>query len=614
MGNNNLNKERVLVVAFIILLIGIFLATALSRLYLEEYSRMLQESVSQRIIQSARSLSHLATEEELDQLRYPEDEVSLMHSEIRERLNNFAAENDVVFAYFIRKDGDQFVYIIDNDEENPVSIGEPVEPDGYMESAFSGTAICMSFGEYAENWEGLITAYAPMFDENGQVFAISAVDISDEMMLYVMNQNLTISIVFVVLLIAVIIVAIFLIIIMRRRAAEYLAASVAKTEFLSNMSHEIRTPMNAIIGLSRMSREAEDVEEIHKYNDNIINSSSYLLTLINNILDINKIESGHMIQEELDIDLLKLLSSIKSMIAPQAEIKSIDLRFEINKIVPTRIISDSTHLTQILMNLLGNAIKFTPDKGTVILEVKALDIDLVNRKVHLDFSVSDTGIGIATKNIEKLFKPFEQEDGSTTRKYGGSGLGLTISKLLVELLGGEIKIKSEQGEGSTFSFDIVAGLPIDGKEILGNENYSVIEEKNDKTIPDGHGKVFLLADDNDINLMIAKSMLETYGAQIDTATNGLECVELFTENPGKYSIIFMDIQMPVMDGYEATKLIRASGLPHSKEIPIIAMTANVFLEDIERAKQAGMDYHIPKPIDPDRLANAINEYLEKSPL
>jgi signal transduction histidine kinase/CheY-like chemotaxis protein len=605
----SIEKERVLFIVFIVLVAGVFLTAAFSRVYMNQYTQMLQENVSDRLIQTAKSLAALVTEEELDQLRTPADAESATYAAVREKLFEFAEYNDVVFAYYMRMAGDDYTYIADNDIEFPVEVGEVTEPDGYIMHTFAGEAVSTVMGNYAGVWEGLMSAYAPMYNNDGELYAVACVDIGDDVMVSVTRQNQRISVALVVLLAAVILVSILLIFIMRRRAAEYFAASMAKTDFLSRMSHEIRTPMNAIIGLSRMGRDSRDIDEIHAYNENIISSSSYMLSLINNILDISKIEAGHMALENIDVDLQQLLSGVHTMIAPQTESKHIDLKFEIDGAVPQYIMGDSTHLTQIFMNLLGNAVKFTPEEGVITLSAKM--IGQGQEHLRLEFSVRDTGIGIAPENIQKLFEPFEQEDGSTMRKYGGTGLGLTISKLLVELMDGTIRVESTPGKGSSFIFDIRA----DASQNAANDGEhtalgTLITDKGSKTRPDCRGKLFLLVEDNDINQMIAENMFGQMGANVEMADNGKEGVEAFLANPEKYDAVFMDIQMPVMDGYEATRQIRASGLPRAAGIPIIAMTANVFREDIEKAKRAGMNAHISKPLDPDQVAETIRKHIK----
>ena len=609
MKQSRIDSERIFFVIFIVLVAFVFLTTAFSRVYMNEYTHMLQESVSDRLIQTAKSLSDLVPKEELDKLTKEGDEESETYAEIREKLFDFAEYNDLVFAYYMRMVGDEYTYIIDNDEEEPVGVGEVTDPDDYVMYAFEGEAVSTVMGIYAGVWEGLMTAYAPVYDKNGELFAVAGVDISDEMMVQVLKQNQRISYAFMFLLIAVIAVVGFLIYKMRRRASEYLAASNAKTSFLSSMSHEIRTPMNSIIGLSRMCRDSDELSEIHKYNEDIISSSSYLLSLINNILDINKIEAGHMTLESVDVDLQRLLSNVHTMTAPPAEDKSIDLRFEIDKDVPSHIMSDSTHLTQVIMNLLGNSVKFTPENGSVTLIAKVLDHSA--DKIHLEFIIRDTGIGIAPENMKKLFNPFEQESASTARKYGGSGLGLTITKLLVELMGGTISVDSVQGIGSAFTFDIVAGVSQLADEADGSAGIgTLIAEKAGKPRPDCRGMLFLLVEDNDINQMIAENMFGQLGANVEIANNGLEGLEAFKADPEKYDAIFMDVQMPVMDGHEATRQIRDYDHPRAAVIPIIAMTANVFREDVEKAKEAGMDAHIGKPLDPNQVDEAILKHTK----
>ncbi|MDR1797306.1 MAG: response regulator [Clostridiales Family XIII bacterium] len=605
--------QRVLLVLFSILVVGIFVTTAFSRLYLQQYTQMLQEANSERLIQAARTAAEtLLTPGELDELRAPEDMEKPVFAEKRAELKEFAAYNDLLFVYYMRLDDGQLEYIIDNDEDpaTMVTPGMATEPDDYVMEAFAGSPVSTDMGTYAGDWDGFMSAYAPVLDEAGGVCAVAGVDIIDSAMVGMLAKNTFINRMFIFELIAMVIVSFFLILCFRQRAEEFRSASLAKSTFLSSMSHEIRTPMNAIIGLSRMSRQSQDIDEIHGHAENILSSSGYLLSLINNILDISKIEAGHMTLEQLEVNLPAMLTNIRTMIAPQTEAKRLTLHFETDGTVPETVVTDSTHLTQIIMNLLGNAVKFTPEGGSVTLSARlaARSEDAAT----LEFSVSDTGIGIAREHFARLFEPFEQESAGTTRQYGGTGLGLSIAKLLCELMGGHIGVESELGKGTTFTFDIRAGLPKgagrSGGIAAGEIAQTPLPQKELPRIS-CRGKRFLIVEDNEINQVIAESMLSEFGAAVEFASNGLEGVDTYLSDPERFDAIFMDIQMPVMDGFEATRHIRKSAVQGAKTVPIIAMSANVFKEDVDKTFAAGMNAFIGKPLEPDQVAKALFETI-----
>jgi CheY-like chemotaxis protein len=314
-----------------------------------------------------------------------------------------------------------------------------------------------------------------------------------------------------------------------------------------------------------------------------------------------------MTLEHVEFNLSLLLHNIHTVLAPAAATKKIQLYVEVDGEVPKNIIGDSTRLTQILMNLLGNAITYTPIGGKVTLKLRARHITADS--VHLVFSVSDTGIGIAKENLDRIFYPFEQEYVSTNRKYGGTGLGLAISKMLTELMEGHIDVESEPDKGTTFTFDIGVGLPPidDGvRSTVSTEGLDKpVAPKTEMPRTDCSDMVFLVVEDNELNQVVAENMLSQYGATIELANNGKEAVGMYLKNPNRYSAIFMDIQMPVMDGYAATRCIRESGTLYASTIPIIAMTASVFQEDIDKTVQVGMNAFVGKPLEPEQVANAI---------
>ncbi len=519
------------------------------------------------------------------------------------------------------------------------------------------------------------------------------------------------------------------------------AANKAKSQFLSNMSHEIRTPMNAIIGMTKIAKDSDNLAKIRSCLDKVDISSAHLLNIINDILDLSKVESGTIDLVENDFDLEKVLIELVNVLSLKAEEKQMNLFVNIDNNVPRRLNGDPTRLSQVIMNLMSNAIKFSPEKGNVALYVTALSI--VDQRVELEVSIADNGIGMTDDQKLKLFQAFEQADYSDTKRYAGAGLGLAISKRIVQAMGGKINVESEFSSGSTFTFtailkvldtnDMVNSASVfeSGKtlsilivddsvemceylksildvhnitstvvtsgeaaieavrevagtrsafdivlmdyqmegingieasveiaklggpppkiimmsmhdtsaletkartvgivkmmhkpifpsalistinEIMGSDKVSPPAEKDKKY--SFKGRNLLIVEDVDINREILVAILEKTGISSDTAVNGLEAIEKFKARPTAFDVILMDVQMPVMDGYKCTQEIRNSGLPWASEIPIIALTANAFKEDIERSMQFGMNGHLCKPIDEEKLMSELERVFSAFP-
>ncbi|MEA3354038.1 MAG: ATP-binding protein [Campylobacterota bacterium] len=373
-------------------------------------------------------------------------------------------------------------------------------------------------------------------------------------------------------------------------------ATRAKADFLANMSHEIRTPLNAIIGFIDIVQQNINDQESQEYLEIVKSSGDSLLTIINDILDFSKIESGNMSVENIDFNLKKLLRDIGLLFYEKTKSKSISLKIHFDPSTPQVINSDPTRFKQVAMNLIGNAIKFTGRNGKVEMFVK------YNSSVEsLTFAVQDSGIGIAKENIDKIFNPFSQEDNTTTRKFGGTGLGLTISKDLVKLLGGKLKVESEQDVGSRFYFTI----PV--KRV--DKSIEIKKVDKNKQLKRFKGKI-LLVEDNHTNQIFMKVILKKLGLDFDIANDGLEALELFTLN--KYDAILMDENMPNMNGIEATKkILDIENEVNVEHTPIIALTANALKSDRKRFLDVGMDEYLPKPLKIDNLIAVFNKFLEE---
>lgn len=384
------------------------------------------------------------------------------------------------------------------------------------------------------------------------------------------------------------------------------SANQAKSSFLSNMSHEIRTPMNAIIGMTEIAkRTMPDTNTVTECLNKIDLASHHLLNLINDILDMSKIESGRMKLNKEPLVLSDIINRVDSIVRPQATEK--EVHFDIVSLYDTQnIIGDSLRLSQIMVNILGNALKFTPKDGTISFTIE--EISKSDTRADIKFTISDTGIGISEDAKKKIFTAFEQANDNTASQYGGTGLGLTISNDFVHLMGGKLEVESEAGKGSSFFFTLPFALPTpEQQQLLQKETEETQEEYEEYDLTDLH---FLMAEDNELNAEIAKTMLEMSGAKITVVSNGQEAVSAFKAAPkGTYQCILMDVNMPVMNGYEATKSIRSLSHEDAKTIPILALTANAFDEDKKDALEAGMNGHVAKPIELNILVNQIQRLL-----
>ena len=376
------------------------------------------------------------------------------------------------------------------------------------------------------------------------------------------------------------------------------AANLAQREFLARMSHELRTPMNGVLGMTRLAMQADPPPAQMEYLRKIQSSAALLLGIINDILDFSRIEAGKLTIERHHFDLHEMVENIRELILPRAGENNLDFTIAMDASVPQYVVGDELRLSQVLLNLLGNASKFTL-KGYVTLEMRAET--LPSGSLHLHCVVRDSGIGMTKDQLEALFTPFSQADTSISREFGGTGLGLSISKALVELMGGIIIASSESGKGSEFSFFV---------ELEPASDEALPVQKDEHSWDNAHynGQSFLLVEDNAINQEIALAILEELGAAVDVANNGEEGVKAFLQKD--YSLILMDVRMPIMDGLEATRRIRSSDKHDAATVPIIAMTANAMREDREASKEAGMNGHIAKPIDMNELKSVLYQQLK----
>ena len=385
-----------------------------------------------------------------------------------------------------------------------------------------------------------------------------------------------------------------------RAAAE--TANAAKSTFLNNMSHDIRTPMNAIIGFTNIALKQNPKPEVKACLDKISDSSEHLLALINDVLDISRIESGKVQYTPAPVDIAEVSESVLTIMYGYLSNRDITFQTELGQPQTRYVLTDAVRVREVLVNILGNAVKFTNDGGTVTYAVSYHPGE-DDRHVNVRYRISDTGIGMSEDFVDHIFDEFSQEDLGARTQYKGTGLGMAITKRYVDLMGGTISVESKKGVGSTFTVE----LPM---EIADSCEGKITDYAVGKA--DLHGLKVLLAEDNDLNAEIAIVQLEELGMQITRAVDGKEAVRCFAENPqGTFDIILMDIMMPQMNGYEATKAIRSlDDRPDGRTIPIIAMTANAFAEDVQASLDAGMNGHLSKPIVIDEVVKAIARNLD----
>ena len=385
-------------------------------------------------------------------------------------------------------------------------------------------------------------------------------------------------------------------------------ASNAKTTFLSNMSHDIRTPMNAVIGFTTLlAKDAENPDKVREYTKKIMASGQHLLGLINDILEVSKIESGKLVLTEEEFALADLISSIDAIIRPMAGEKDQEFHVEITDIEHEYFIGDETRINQILINLLSNAVKYTQKGGNIWLRIIGLK-QHSGQFERIRIEVEDDGYGMTQEYLKTIFDVFTRAENSTTNKVQGTGLGMAITKNIVELMGGTIEVFSEVDKGSLFRVEVELGISESRAEEQGKGKSPEAEEEGSL-----QGLNFLAAEDNEINAEILSEILASEGASCEILENGRLVLERFMESEkGEFDAILMDVQMPVMNGYEATRAIRQLPREDADTIPIIAMTANAFVEDEKEALKAGMNVHLAKPIDVGMLKKVINRYIKRN--
>ena len=379
------------------------------------------------------------------------------------------------------------------------------------------------------------------------------------------------------------------------------AANEAKTEFLQRMSHDIRTPINGIRGMVNMADHyADDMEKQTEYRTKVKEASNLLLELVNDVLDMSKLESGEVVLEESPFNLSSIFREVFNVIEQMAAEQNIRIVWEKKEIIHSDLIGSPMYVKRVMMNILSNAVKYNRENGQIYISCREISSEQPEMTI-MEFVCRDTGIGMTDEFQKHIFEPFAQEHTGSRTKFTGTGLGMPITKKLVEKMGGTVTFESEKGVGTTFVIRVPFKIDLDADKR---------EEQTDASEKSIKGLHILLAEDNELNMEITEFVLQNEGADLTKAWDGQEAVELFRNSePGEFDVILMDIMMPVMDGYEAAKMIRFLDREDAKEIPIIAMTANAFTEDRIKAKAAGMDEHVAKPVDVELLIKVIHKLV-----
>lgn len=386
---------------------------------------------------------------------------------------------------------------------------------------------------------------------------------------------------------------------LRVAAEEAKRANIAKTDFLRRMSHDIRTPINGILGMLQVAEHfADDTEKLRECRGKMKDSAEYLLNLVNSVLDMNKLESGKILPQENPFDFSDVLRDIDNLVGTQAIEKGIKLKFSKHNVIHNYLIGSPLYLRQIFMNIGTNAVKYTEPGGEI--DISCEEIPIHEEMSLYRLTVKDTGIGIGDEFKDRIFEAFAQEKSGMIEAKQGTGLGMAICKQLTDLLNGKIWFESEKGKGTTFVVEIPIRL----------DQNKIFEDEKKIKASKIEGKKILIVEDNELNAEIVQVMLEQAGAIVEIASNGEQAVELFTvSRPGEYAVVLMDIMMPVMNGYEATRAIRGLEREDAEKIPIIAMSANAFQEDVMECRAVGMNRHLAKPLNEKKLMLAIEEYL-----
>jgi signal transduction histidine kinase/CheY-like chemotaxis protein len=582
-------------ILFFISFLALFIVSIVANYFINFSVRAMEHNMKHRMISVAEYLASSVSIEELDKYQTKEDMKLQSYKDLREKLLEFSKKADVLYVYFMRPSPDsaQYIqYIVDNDFDEKTRVGLDTPPFNsrhtpWMVPVFEkGQSMYSGLGHYTPGWEGLLNSFAPVFDSEGNVKAIAGVDIRDNDILFAKRMILILTVIQIAS-----VVLVFVSGLLSLREAN--KASEAKTKFLARMSHEIRTPMNAIIGMAELALRENITPTVKEYILTVKKAGTNLLSIINDILDLSKIESGKLEISSSNYSFPSMLNDVVSII--KMKIVDSGLRFDINidSNIPNSLIGDETRIRQVLLNILGNAVKYTK-KGFISLSASG---EIIENTVLLTIEVADSGIGIKPEYLKKLFDEFVRVDES--KNYiEGTGLGLPIAKNLIKTMNGDISVKSEYGKGSTFTIK----LP---QKISANELFDSIKNDSIAINFNAPNARVLIVDDIDANLKVAKGLMQPYKMQVDLCTSGAEAIERIKAN--SYDLVFIDHMMPDMDGIEATKIIREI----YANLPIIALTANAVSGVKEMFLENGFNDFLSKPINTVELNSILEKWLPK---
>ncbi len=618
----------------ILVLMGLFIIFVIASytfILQSSYTKTALETEIARDTASADAVHNLVegkiVKEDFNQIKDQSDETKQVYKDISSYFNEIRTLNSTRYLYTAAKNEEgKLVYVVDGLDPEADDVRHPgdyIEEEmiPYIDRALSGETV-YSQDIVDTTWGPIFTACYPVranLDGTGEIIGAFCIEMDMHSAYGMVEKTNHISIICGLIAGAVLLlISLYSYYIYQKSKAEEQkqkqllmktaeeadAANKAKSAFLLNISHDIRTPMNAIIGFTNIALHQNSVSDIHDNLEKVQKSSNHLLSLLNDVLDFSRIESGKAVISPEPVDITQLTDNVQAIM--NGLLYNRNLQFEIHREMPKNpyVLADVVRIREVLVNLLGNAVKFTKDGGKITLDVSSYP-GMDEKHIIVRYVVKDNGIGMSEEFQKELFDPFSQEDDANARtQYKGTGLGLAITQKYLDMMGGSIAVESKKGVGTTFTVEI----PLELTE-------QVIESEQKQSLHrDLTGVHVLMAEDNDLNAELAAIMLEDAGMTVTRASDGKEVVNLFKNHPrGTYNLILMDIMMPNMDGHQATKAIRALGIERADAvtIPIIALSANAFIDDIQESLDSGMNDHISKPINMEEVTDTIAKYIKQ---
>ena len=612
-------------------LLMIFVIASYTYILQSSYTKTALETEITRDTASADAVHKLVdgriSKEDFDQIKDQSDEKEQLYKNISSYFNEIRTLNSTRYIYTAKKNEEgKLVYVVDGLDPNADDVRHPgdyIEEEmvPYIDRAISGEKV-YSQDIIDTTWGPIFTACYPVranHDGTGEIIGAFCIEMDMQSAYGMVEKTNHISIICGLVAGAVLLlICLYTYYVYQKSRAEEQkqkqllmtaaeeadAANKAKSAFLLSISHDIRTPMNAIIGFTNIALHQNTVSDIHASLEKVQQSSNHLLSLLNDVLDFSRIESGKVTISPEPVDITQLTDNVQAIM--NGLLYNRDLKFEVHREIPKNlyVLADVVRIREVLVNLLGNAVKFTKDGGKITLDTSSYP-GTDEKHIITRYVVRDNGIGMSEEFQKKLFEPFSQEDDTNARtQYKGTGLGMAITKKYVDMMGGSIAVESKKGVGSTFTVEIPMELP---EQVIQSEQKQHLHR-------DLTGIHVLMAEDNDLNAELATIILEDAGMTVTRASDGKEVVDLFKNHPrGTYDLILMDIMMPNMDGHQAAKAIRALGIerPDAVTIPIIALSANAFIDDIQESLDSGMNDHISKPINMEELIDTITKYIKR---